>query len=631
MLTFVGDFETTVFEGQTFTEVWASALVPLYTEDVEIFTSIDSTFDYLFKLKQNCIVYYHNLKFDGQFIVSYLLNKLNFKLAYNEADKQWLKKSQMPARSFTITISDMGQWYSITIKNAKYTVEVRDSVKLIPLSVEKMGKSFNTKHKKTSINYEGLRFANGVITEQEREYIKNDVLVVKEALEYMFSQGHTKLTIGSCCLSEYKNLQREYDDYFCDLSTMLIDEELYGSSNAEKYIRKSYKGGWCYVDPRYRGRIVKNGSTADVNSLYPSMMSSESGNKYPVGHPTFWHGNYIPDKALEDNRYYFIRIKTRFDIKPLKLPFIQLKGNYLYRQNECLTTSDIIHNNKRYRKYLDCFNEEQDTRVILTLTCTDFELLKEHYTLTDFEILDGCYFFAEIGIFDCYIEKYKELKLKSTGGMREIAKLYLNNLYGKLSSSDNSSFKIPYLDENGVVCYDTILANDKPVVYIPCGSAITSYARCFTIKAAQANYKFFAYADTDSIHCVTSPDKLKGIKIHDKNFCCWKVESEWDYAYFARQKTYIEHNIKQDGEYITPYHNIKCAGMPERCKELFNLSLNGYTPDNDTDEFTEEEKIFLKTKRTIKDFDIGLRVPSKLIPKRIYGGIILVNTTYEMR
>ena len=31
---FVGDFETTVYKGQVNTEVWASAAVELFTEDV---------------------------------------------------------------------------------------------------------------------------------------------------------------------------------------------------------------------------------------------------------------------------------------------------------------------------------------------------------------------------------------------------------------------------------------------------------------------------------------------------------------------------------------------------------------------------------------------------------------------
>ena len=44
-----------------------------------------------------------------------------------------------------------------------------------------------------------------------------------------------------------------------------------------------------------------------------------------------------------------------------------------------------------------------------------------------------------------------------------------------------------------------------------------------------------------------------------------------------------------------------------------------------------EELDFLSTSRTIEDFKIGLRVPGKLLPKRIRGGVLLVDTTYEMR
>ena len=45
----------------------------------------------------------------------------------------------------------------------------------------------------------------------------------------------------------------------------------------------------------------------------------------------------------------------------------------------------------------------------------------------------------------------------------------------------------------------------------------------------------------------------------------------------------------------------------------------------------KEEIEFLKTKRELTDFKIGLKVYGKLIPKRIKGGIVLIKTTYEMR
>ena len=52
---FMGDFETTVYEGQLNTEVWASACVELYTEDVKIFHSIDEQFKYFISLDSDII------------------------------------------------------------------------------------------------------------------------------------------------------------------------------------------------------------------------------------------------------------------------------------------------------------------------------------------------------------------------------------------------------------------------------------------------------------------------------------------------------------------------------------------------------------------------------------------------
>ena len=642
--TFVGDFETTVYEGQKHTEVWASAIVELYSEDVKIFKSIDETFEYLSVMKDNVIVYYHNLKFDGSFWLSYLLVDRNFKQAYNKTgerinDVEWQQEKEMKNNTFKYSISDKGQFYTIIIKVNNKFIEIRDSLKLLPFSVKKIGKSFETKHKKLDMEYTGFRYSGCEITLEEQEYIKNDVLVVKEALEIMYNEGHNKLTIGSCCLEEYKKLigKDDYTMYFPNLTEIELDKDTYGSFNAEEYIRKSYRGGWCYVVKGKENKIYENGVTADVNSLYPSVMSSESGNRYPVGKPYFWKGNYIDEEALKTNRYFFIRIKTRFYIKKNKLPFIQVKGNLLYNGREMLETSDIYdaETDTYCKEILDFNGNLVSTRVELTLTMTDYYLLKEHYDLVDFEILDGVWFYTEIGIFDRYIEKYKKIKTVSTGAKRELAKLFLNNLYGKMATSTDSSFKVAYVKEDKSIGFLPVLANDKKPVYIPIGSAITSYARNFTIRTAQKNYygvdkRGFIYADTDSIHCDLDVSELKDVPVHDSAFCHWKLEALWDKGIFVRAKTYIEHVTHENLKPVEPYNNIKCAGMPQKCKDLLNLSLEGYT-EEEYEALKDVEKKFVKTKRTFKDFKRGLIVPSKLRPKRINGGIILCDTTYEMR
>lgn len=652
---FVCDFETTVFKGQTNTEVWAAACVEMYTEDVHIFHSIGEQLDFFISLNCNVTGYYHNLKFDGSFWLWYLINMKNFKQAVihnsdNPLDVSWMKEKDMPNNSFKYAISDKGMWYNIIIKVKNRIIELRDSLKLLPFSVRRLGDEFKTKHKKLDMEYTGVRYAGCTITEEEQEYIRNDVLVVKEALETMFNEGHEKLTIGACCLSEYKNICKHstknilsYDEMFPDMYDIDLDIK-HTHPTAGDWIRKSYRGGWCYLVKGKENRLYRNGTTADVNSLYPSMMSSESGNRYPVGKPTFWYGNYIPDEALHPTHYFFIRIKTRFYIKPNKLPFIQIKSSLLYKGTECLESTDVYDSKTQqyYTHYTDLQGNVRDTRVELTLTMTDYKLLLEHYELVDFEIIDGCWFYTEIGIFDEYIEKYKKIKQESTGAIRALAKLFLNNLYGKMASSKDSSFKYAFVKADTSIGFYPVVEKNKKAGYIPVGSAITSYARNFTIRAAQANYHGvdkagFIYADTDSIHCDLKPEEIVGIRVDSKAFCCWALESCWDVATFVRQKTYIEHVTHKDLVPIdNPYHDIKCAGMPQRCKDLLNTSLYG-TQKYDTSKYTEAEIKFLfdenkePIKRTYKDFSVGLVVPSKLMPKRIAGGTLLVDTTYEMK
>ena len=76
--------------------------------------------------------------------------------------------------------------------------------------------------------------------------------------------------------------------------------------------------------------------------------------------------------------------------------------------------------------------------------------------------------------------------------------------------------------------------------------------------------------------------------------------------------------------------------MPDKCKRLFELSLEGNYPADD-DKFSKKELAFLidndgnVIKRNLEDFDVGLNIYGKLMPKRIAGGTLLVPTTFEMR
>ena len=83
--------------------------------------------------------------------------------------------------------------------------------------------------------------------------------------------------------------------------------------------------------------------------------------------------------------------------------------------------------------------------------------------------------------------------------------------------------------------------------------------------------------------------------------------------------------------------------MPDRSKDNFiaKLTREPMKEDDNPEEYGEsinvkhmndDEIAFHKLpKFTLDDFKIGLRVPGSLKPKRICGGIVLLNGMYEMR
>lgn len=604
-LVIAADFETVVYDGQESTEVWAAAysVVGDGTERVIIRHYLKDFMKDMNSFRRNAIVYFHNLKFDGTFIIDWLMHN-GYKWFYCEKDD----KKKMPPKTFTALISAKNRFYSIKVKTSNYKeIEFRDSAKLLPFTLRAAAKAFKTKHSKLEMEYKGKRFAGCKITPDEEQYINNDVLVLKELIEILIKNGMTRLTIGSVCVADFKD---NYDDfqykaYFPDLRRYALENDeiqINNLVNAEEYVRKTYKGAWCYC--KNPGTYF-NGATYDVNSLYPSIMHSRSGNYYPVGYPHFFKGE-IPKICARKDVVWFVRLKARFKLKDGYLPTLQIKNSLLYKPNKWLTTSDFEYRGK-YFPYITKNGERYEAYPELYLTFKDYELFMKHYDVWDCEILDGCWFTGELGLFDEYIDKWFERKQTAENKVnRNISKLYLNNLYGKLATSDDASYMKPYLDEDDVVQFNLIESHDKDVLYIPCGSMVTSYARFFTITAAQKNYDLFIYADTDSIHCIDK--EVKGIVEHPSDLLCWKKESRWRKGIYIRQKVYAEFVNEEDGEKVYPSWKITCAGMPEKAK-----------------------KQFLAT-HPITDFKYGLCIEKgRLKPKRIKGGVILVEEPFTLR
>ena len=172
MKKFTADFETSTWKKDE-TWVWAWATCEIGNEEnIIIDNNIDSFIEYC-KKEKNSFWYFHNLKFDGEFII-YWLEKNGFRYIKN--------KKEIEEKTYTTIISDMGQFYNITVyfkKGNKKPIKATffDSLKIIPFSVDMIAKTFNLPISKLKIDYKKPRKKKHRLTENEREYIKNYLLI----------------------------------------------------------------------------------------------------------------------------------------------------------------------------------------------------------------------------------------------------------------------------------------------------------------------------------------------------------------------------------------------------------------------------------------------------------------------
>lgn len=558
------DFETTTDVKDTRVWAWCACEVG-NTENIHHGNTI-TTFLEFCELNGG-EYYFHNLAFDGEFIIWELL------------DKGFTHEFSTKNKGFETVISKTGKYYEIKIcfsktgKKKANTIVLKDSLKKLPMGVGAISKAFKLPLSKLEIDYEEYRKPGHELTNEELEYITNDVKIVALALEQQFNKGLTRLTIGSDALNNYKDSMDDSWDKLFPLIHLEMDAE----------IRKAYRGGYTYADERHKGKMIGEGSVYDVNSLYPDVMYNRP---LPIGKPVYYRGKYTPDKE----RPLYIQFFTcHAELKDGFLPTLQIKNNPFYSETEYVHTTDGT--------------------VELALSNVDMDIFFTHYDVTVFSYNGGYKFESKIGMFKNYIDYWMDIKENSEGGIRTLAKLMLNSLYGKFATNPDVTGKIPYLDEHKIVKYKVGEYETRKPVYTPLGVFVTSWARYKTITAAQQVYDRFLYADTDSIHLIgTQP--VEGLEVHPTHLGAWKHESDFSKAKYVRAKTYmerithvgkLENNIPVMVE-VPPYDDVKCAGMPET----------------------------LKKEVTFDNFKRGLKIYGKLRPKHCPGGIVLEKTTFTL-
>ena len=584
---YAADFETNVSEKDC--RVWAYALSEIGNPNNFIYgNSLDDFMEWCANPVFNYELYFHNLKFDGEYIIAWLFAN-GFEYVEDKKDRR--------DNTFTVLITETGAFYCMDIffhvdrkRKQVNKVTIRDSLKILNFAVEKIAKDFGLPLQKLDLDYKTLRPVGHQLTQHEIEYIHNDVTIMSMALNIMFENNLDKMTIASNALNDFKRMlgKEAWNRFF-----PVLNNDLDG------ILRKSYKGGFTYLNPTWVDKITGKGIVFDVNSMYPAKMKQEL---LPFGNPLEYEGEYEYDSMYP---LFIQQLSCKFEIKPNKIPSIQIKSSYSFRQNEYLLSSN-------------------GETVILTLTSPDLELFKSQYNITDLEYLRGWKFHGMRGIFTKYVDHWTEEKIKAkkegNKSMYTISKLMLNSLYGKFGTNPNGRRKSPMIGHNDAVQYLPGEKEERKSVYIPVASFITAYARKYIIESSQFIREYsqkkygqdlYVYSDTDSIHCLLTPEDVeelsKVLVIDDYELGAWKLESTFTRGKYLHQKCYIEES--PEGEL-----NVTVAGLPKKLGFLVNF--DNFKVGFSTADFTNEQ--------------IG-SVGRKLTYKHVKGGVLLVDTDFTIK
>lgn len=566
---YVADFETSneQIEGREYAWVWCAGYQRLFTDDKGLHT-FGNINDFVKSLLQNETkkVYFHNLKFDGQFLLNYFLFH---KFVYNEDLNQ--------EKQISYIIDQMGTFYSLTVTFKNNQGKIRrctfiDSLKLYPYSLKVLAKQMKMDEGKGELDYDKVRKVNHKLTDEEFDYFRRDIKILKIAMETAYNKGIKKMTIGANALEQYKdslNLSFKKGKYVFMVLFPSLEKEV------DEYLRNAYKGGFCYCMPSKANKILPIHSY-DINSMYPAQLKTQP---MPYGPAIHFTGQWKVKKDYVSVQH----IQARFFIKPKKLPTIQLKHTRIFNDNEWIENSP----------------EKMD----LYLTNIDMDLFFENYDVTDITYIDGYEFRSKAGLFTKYIDKWATVKKETKDeGERLFAKLFLNNIYGKFGTNPKR-VSSRYVLEDGIVKHSENVTTECKPVYLPIAIFTTSYARAFLIRHAQNNYDSFVYCDTDSLHLTQQTDNLP---LHDSELGYFKYEY-YGTAKHIKQKTYLTFIEKERkfGQWkdVNKYQ-ITCAG------------LNRDLIDHSTINFDT--------------FKIGATFP-KLIARRAIGGIYLSKEMHTLK
>lgn len=299
--------------------------------------------------------------------------------------------------------------------------------------------------------------------------------------------GLCKITAGAASMQAFAAGDwKWYDSKFPQLE-----------SEDKRSLHDAYIGGFMLArEGRYEKAI-----DIDCNSMYPSILRDEW---LPFGLPEAYEGRYEED---EDMPLHCDELIFRAELKPDGYPFL-LDNRSVYGSDRLTSTRGYV------------------TRV---LTDVDQALLMENYDVTVYRHVRGWKFRRSKGYFSSFVDDWSKLKQRATGEERQMAKLVMNALVGKMASLPKGSVMLPSSDDGVTLRWDVAKRGESNLKtdYLPVPVWVNAYARRKLIDVCRANADRLLYANTDG--CILSGwEPAESCDIHPTELGKWKIASRYE-------------------------------------------------------------------------------------------------------
>lgn len=523
--------------------VWLAGYMDLQTMTAVAFNNLD---DFMTSVlgrgdNNNREIAYHNLKFDGSFIIPWLF-KYGYAVSYTSPEPG----------EFSVLVDERNQWYSIKIQvNSKRHVLFWDSLKLFPMPLEYLPDLYHTPTHKVQESedfYTAYRPEGYEPTDRDMAYFIPDLKVLAETLNaHIALYGlRFKRTQASQAFANFEQVFPAWKMRFPGIDTQI-----------DNLIRPSYWGGISYVPPEYAGKDFYDIRVYDINSSYPYQAANKP---LPYGHVSDFEEHPSQPKM---NQFWIAEALIEFTVKPHHIPCIPGKGIV---EGRPITTDKWLHDSGGVVRLRFCsidyvtMAESYDIRII-SWEWVLYWKHKVHSEVAKFVNMNNaikvnCRQLAKNC--DDPIERI-ELLIKANR-----AKIDNNAFYGKFGEEIVKKSKMPHYKKEEPVKW-TVDKFDEMTMYkrkfIPVAIAITAYGRQQLVRFANLLGPGFLYCDTDSVHYlksyqsrVTRAQRNKIIHIHPVELGAWSHEDNFDRGRYLRSKCYAEEN--SNGMQVT------LAGLP---------------------------------------------------------------------